>query len=117
MRYTLEDNLLTVVPDTPFLRLYKVDYLNMSRDSSSRTSIATQVATTGGSGGEIGGNAGASAGNNSNTEILNSAQNRYWETLTESLKSLLQETDKLLRRYRGIMRSRLLLRLCGAGQA
>lgn len=96
MRYTLEDNLLNVVPDTPFLRLYKVDYLNMSRDASSRTSIATQVATTGGSGGEIGGNAGASAGNNSNTEILNSAQNRYWETLTESLKSLLQETDKLL---------------------
>jgi MSHA biogenesis protein MshL len=54
MRYTLEDNLLTVVPDTPYLRMYRVDYLNMGRDASSRTSIATQVATTGGTGGEAG---------------------------------------------------------------
>lgn len=97
MRYTLEDQLLTVVPDTPFLRLYRVDYLNMARDASSRTSIATQVATTGGTGEEVssGGNTGA-AGNNSNTEILNTAQNRFWESLVESLKALLQETDKLV---------------------
>ncbi|MCC6173033.1 MAG: secretin N-terminal domain-containing protein [Gammaproteobacteria bacterium] len=97
MRYTLEDDLLTVVPDTPFVRVYRVDYLNMSRDASSRTSIATQVATTGGTGGETGaGGSATAAGNNSNTEILNTAQNRYWESLTESLKALLQETDKLL---------------------
>lgn len=96
MRYTLEGNLLTVVPDTPFLRFYRVDYLNMSRDASSRTSIATQVATTGGAGLEGGGAGGGMAGNNSNTDIINSAQNRYWETLTESLRALLQETDKLL---------------------
>jgi MSHA biogenesis protein MshL len=95
MRYTLEGNLLTVVPDTPFLRLYRVDYLNMSREASSRTSIATQVATTGGAGLD-GGGAPAAAGNNSNTDIVNTAQNRYWDSLTESLKSLLQETDKLL---------------------
>ncbi len=94
MRYTLEDNLLTVVPDTPYLRMYRVDYLNMGRDASSRTSIATQVATTGGSGGEAG--TAAATGNNSNTEIVNNSQNRYWESLTESLKALLQETDKLL---------------------
>jgi general secretion pathway protein D len=106
MRYTLEDNLLTVVPDTPFLRLYRVDYLNMSRDASSRTATARRGPTTGGVGGEMIGGAGAGAGagagvgpeagNNSNTEILNSAQNRYWDTLTASLKSILQETDKLL---------------------
>jgi general secretion pathway protein D len=96
MRYTLEDNLLTAVPDTPFLRLYRVDYLNMARDASSRTSIATQVATTGGSGLEPGGDAGGAAGNNSNTEIVNNAQNHFWESLTAALRALLQETDKLL---------------------
>ncbi len=95
MRYTLENNLLTVVPDTPFLRFYRVEYLNMSRDASSRTSIATQVATTGGAGID-GGGAPAATGNNSNTDIVNTTQNRYWESLVESLKSLLQETDKLL---------------------
>ena len=96
MRYTLEDNLLTVVPDTPFVRLYRVDYLNMSREASSRTSIATQVATTGGTGGEAGSGNSAAAGNNSNTEIVNTAQNRYWTSLVESLTAMLQETDKLL---------------------
>ena len=96
MRYTLEDNLLTAVPDTPFLRLYRVDYLNMSRDASSRTSIATQVATTGGSGLDQGGSSGGSSGNNSNTEIVNTAQNRFWESLTGALRAMLQETDKLL---------------------
>lgn len=96
MRYTLEDNLLSAVPDTPFLRLYRVDYLNMSRDASSRTSIATQVATTGGAGLEPGGSAATSAGNNSNTEIVNITQNRFWDSLTEALRALLQETDKLL---------------------
>lgn len=95
MRYTLEENLLTVVPDTPFLRLYRIDYLNMTRETSSRTSIATQVATTGGSTGEGVGTSGGT-GNNSNTDILNVAQNRFWESLTESIRSLLQETDKLL---------------------
>ncbi len=96
MRYTLEDNLLSAVPDTPFLRLYRVDYLNMRRDASSRTSIATQVATTGGAGLEPGGSTTDSAGNNSNTEIVNTAQNRYWESLTDALRALLQETDKML---------------------
>lgn len=93
MRWTLEGNLLTAVPDTPYLRFYRVDYLNMTRDTSSRTSIATQVATTGATA-ESGQS--ADAGNNSGTEIVNTAQNRYWESLTRALAALLQETDKLL---------------------
>ena len=94
MRYTLEGNLLKVVPDSPFVRIYSVDYLNMSRETSSRTSIATQVATTGGSGDAKGSE--SSTGNNSGSDLTNSSSNRYWQTLVESLKALLQETDKLL---------------------
>jgi MSHA biogenesis protein MshL len=92
MRYTLEDNLLSVMPDTPFVRFYKVDYLNMSRDSTSRTSIATQVATTGASGSEGGGQ--GSAGNNSNADLVNTSNNQYWKTLVATLNGLLQEGGK-----------------------
>lgn len=92
MRYTLEGNLLSVMPDTPFVRFYKVDYLNMSRDSTSRTSIATQVATTGASGGEGGGQ--GSAGNNSNADLVNTSNNQYWKTLVATLNGLLQEGGK-----------------------
>jgi general secretion pathway protein D len=97
MRYTLEGNLLSVLPDAPFVRIYRVDYLNMGRDTTSRTSIATQVSTTGGNGvGSAGKGGDSTAGNNSGSDLVNTSNNRYWETLVASLKSLLQETDKIL---------------------
>ena len=38
-------NLKAWSPDTPYLKQYKIDYLNMSRDTTSNVSIATQIAT------------------------------------------------------------------------
>jgi general secretion pathway protein D len=96
MRYALEDGLLTVLPDTPFVRIYRVDYLNMGRDATSRTAIATQVATTGGTGIGTSGDSSSGGGNNSGAELVNTSNNRYWDTLVQSLTALLQETDKLL---------------------
>jgi general secretion pathway protein D len=97
MRYTLEDGLLSVLPDAPFVRIYRVDYLNMGRDATSRTAIATQVATTGGAGiGASGDSGDGGGGNNSGAELVNTSNNRYWDTLVQSLTALLQETDKLL---------------------
>jgi MSHA biogenesis protein MshL len=94
MRYTLEGNQLSVMPDTPFVRIYRVDYINMSRDTTSRTAIATQVATTGGTGGAQGTE--QASGNNSDSELVNTSKNQYWQSLIESLKALLQETDKIM---------------------
>ncbi len=94
MRWTLEGDQLSVVPDTPYLRFYRVDYLNMARDTASRTSIATQVATTGATSADTAQS--TDGGNNSGTEIVNSAENRYWDSLVRALTALLQETDKLL---------------------
>lgn len=94
MRYTLADNLLTVMPDSPFVRIYRVDYLNMARETVSRTAIATQVSTTGGSGDSKGSE--SASGNNSGAELTNTSRNQFWESLVESLKALLQETDKLI---------------------
>ena len=89
MRYTLDGDALSVVPDSPFLRLYKVDYLNMQRDVTSHVAIATQVASPGStSGGE--------GGNNSRTELTNVSNNRFWSNLLGAVESLLRETDKVL---------------------
>lgn len=92
MRYTLEGDTLSVIPDTPFLRMYKVDYLNMQRDVTSNVSIATQVATPGSTGGSGGGD----GGNNSRTELTNVSNNRFWDSLLTAVESLLRETDKLI---------------------
>ncbi|MBI5007497.1 MAG: pilus (MSHA type) biogenesis protein MshL [Nitrosomonadales bacterium] len=85
MRYELENGNLIVMPDLPFLRSYKIDYVNMTRDAEGGIANTTQVggAATGGSG-----------GNNSQLSIKNSSKNRFWETLEKNVKDILRETDK-----------------------
>ena len=54
MRYELDNGTLTVLPDTPYLHTYKIDYVNMTRETDSSISNTSQI----GSGST--GNAGAS---------------------------------------------------------
>jgi MSHA biogenesis protein MshL len=94
MRWEVEGQTITVMPDTPFLRNYRVDYVNMSRDVSETVGIATQVIS-----GAVGtGTAGAAGGgaNNSTLTITNLSKNRFWETLERNIRDMLRETDKLL---------------------
>jgi general secretion pathway protein D len=94
MRYEVDGGNLIVMPDNPFLRSYKVDYVNMSRDTNATVAIATQVATTGQGAGT--GAGAAASGNNSTTNLTNVARNRFWDTLVGNIKDLLRETDKIL---------------------
>lgn len=96
VRWELDGPNLAVMPDSPFLRTYKVDYVNMSRDTSGTVAVTTQIATTGVGAGTAGGAASAAGGNNSLTKIENKAQNRFWETLEKNIKDILRETDKIL---------------------
>ncbi|WP_374337163.1 secretin N-terminal domain-containing protein [Methyloversatilis sp.] len=102
MRFELDGSNLAVMPDSPFLRSYRVDYVNMSRDVSGAVSINTQIASTtsaavaGASGTASVGSATSSAGNSSSTRIENVAKNRFWESLERNIRDLLRETDKLL---------------------
>ena len=90
MRYELDGRTLLVLRDTPFLRNYKIDYVNLARDTTSQVAISTQIATTGTvrEGGE--------SGNNSTTNVTNTSKNRFWETLVQNVKDMLKETDKVL---------------------
>ena len=97
MRYELDGPNLAVMPDTPFLRNYKVDYLNMSRDATSNVSIATQISTTGtGTGAGAGAAGSGTVNNNSTTSVTDKSNNRFWETLVQNVKDILRETDKVL---------------------
>ncbi len=95
MRYELDNGNLIVMPDSPYLHSYKVDYVNMSRDADGGISNTTQVSSgmTAGAGTPTGG---ASGTNNSQLTIKNSSKNHFWETLTQNIKDILHETDKIL---------------------
>ena len=94
MRYELDGPNLAVMPDTPFLRIYKIDYVNMQRDTDSKVGTSTQVATPGAAG--SGGGGGGAGGNQSTTSITSRATNHFWDTLVKNVQDILHETDKIL---------------------
>jgi general secretion pathway protein D len=94
VRWETDGQTITVMPDTPYLRTYKVDYVNMSRDVTGTIGVQSQVVAPPSAGGA---GAGTSATQNSSLlKVDNVARNRFWETLERNLKDLLRETDKLL---------------------
>jgi general secretion pathway protein D len=96
MRFELDGPNLAVMPDSPFLKHYKVDYVNMARNVTGTVSTNTQIATgTPGSAGGASSAAGGS-GNISNTRIENTSKNQFWESLEKNIKDILRETDKVL---------------------
>jgi general secretion pathway protein D len=90
MRYELDNGNLIVMPDTPYLHSYKIDYVNMARESESSIVTSAQVASATTSSGV------GSGTNNSSISIKDSSKNRFWETLTQNIKDILRETDKIL---------------------
>lgn len=100
IRFELDGNNLSVMPDSPFLRTYRIDYVNMSRDTAGSVSVSNQIATAGSNNTQSGSNSNsgsgsAAGGNGSATLINNTAKNHFWETLTQNLKDILRETDKI----------------------
>ena len=94
MRFELDGPNLAVMPDSPYLRHYKIDYVNMSRDVTGTVSTNTQISTsaltaTSNSSSASGG------GSVSRIQIENKSRNRFWESLEKNLKDLLHETDKV----------------------
>ena len=77
LRYYVDGPNLVVEPDRPFIRTYRIDYLNMSRVTTSSVGIETALADAdeGGTG-------------DSSTQIKNDAANNFWETLESNLRIL-----------------------------
>ncbi|MGZ5099756.1 MAG: pilus (MSHA type) biogenesis protein MshL [Usitatibacter sp.] len=94
LRWEADGTTITVMPDTPFLRSYKVDYVNMTRDVSGTIGVQSQVVTP--PGGGAGASATSSSQNSSLLKVDNTTKNRFWETLERNVKDMLRETDKLL---------------------
>ena len=82
IRHERQNGVLVIEPDTPVLRSYRVDYVNVVRDVRSSSSTATQVAA--------GGEGSASIGNNSSTDIDSLFANRFWERIAATVRGIVQ---------------------------
>lgn len=99
LRYEMHGDTLVVSPDLPYLKRYKVDYVNLSRDSTSTVGVSTQISTTGmaeGSAGSSGGGQGRSGtgDNNSTTQIESTSNNRFWNTLAHTVRAILEKSTE-----------------------
>src|SRR6266705_240702 len=96
MRWELDGPNLIVMPDSPYLHTYRIDYVNMERTSIGTVGVSSQIGTGGGTAGG-GGAAGATGGaNSSSTTVRNTSDNKFWATLEKNIKDILHETDKVL---------------------
>jgi general secretion pathway protein D len=101
LTYYVKGNVLTITPDQPVLRSYKVDYVNINRDTKGFIGAAAEISSTGqaaitGAGGSTTttSTSGNGANNSSRTSVTSESKNHLWESLIQNLKELLAETDK-----------------------
>ena len=90
LRFELDGPNLAVMPDTPYLKSYPIDYVNLARDVTGTVSTNTQISTS-----ALSAAGAAAAGNTSRLQIENKSRNRFWESLEKNIKDLLHETDKI----------------------
>lgn len=94
LRYKFEGNTLIVMPDTPYVHTYRVDYVNLTRKTASDIGVTTQIASVGTTAAT--GSAG-SAGNSSSSIVKSSSDNSFWETLGENIRNILSSTRVVTR--------------------
>lgn len=97
LTYKMDGNTLYIAPDSPVLRTYKVDYVNMSRDTKGFIGADGQISAASqstGAGGTVTNSSGNGANNSSRTSVESNSKNHLWESLITNIKELLAETDK-----------------------
>lgn len=90
INYQLEDDTLHVRADKPYLKIYNIDYLNMSRISTGEVTVSTEISSTGGG---IDGQS-SSGGNDSSSLVKNTSTNEFWKTLATNIAGIINEEVK-----------------------
>lgn len=115
LHYEFHHGVWQVSPDNPIIRTYKLNYVNMTRDTSGFIGVATEINSTGrsnlstgasnaggmpsGGSATVMGNAGSS--NSSRTAVASQSRYHLWESVLQNVQALLEETDKqaIVQRY------------------
>ncbi|MBF8272636.1 MAG: pilus (MSHA type) biosis protein MshL [Magnetococcales bacterium] len=85
IRYEIDGETVIVSPDRPYLKIYQVDYINVTRDSVSANKVSTQLDTSNLVNPDM---SGADA-NQSSSSLTTHSTNRFWRTLTQNIQSII----------------------------
>ncbi|HEY7985405.1 MAG TPA: pilus (MSHA type) biogenesis protein MshL [Methylophilaceae bacterium] len=84
LRYKVEGNVISIAPDFPVLRTYKIDYVNLERDTTTSLGAGSEVSS--------GGSSSSSSGSESTVSIKSKAEAHFWELLTNNIRNILSST-------------------------
>jgi len=100
LRYEMNGRTVSVMPDTPYTKTYAVNYVNVTRNTTSSVGVAAEIASTGG--GSIGtgtggttssmGSGNSSTGNSSTTTVASESNNDLWSVLADNIRTILAGT-------------------------
>lgn len=89
MIYRVENKVLIIEPDNLVFRNYKINYVNIDRDTKGGISVTNQLASsTSATKWSAGGL------NNSSTSVTSVSNNHFWDSLVKNIEEILEETDK-----------------------
>jgi general secretion pathway protein D len=91
LRYEMNGRTVSIMPDTPYVKTYSVNYVNVARNTTSSVGVAAQIASTGGSVGAAGGSS-STAGNSSTTTVASQSNNDLWTVLADNIRTILAGT-------------------------
>jgi general secretion pathway protein D len=94
LRYEMNGRTVSIMPDTPYVKTYTVNYVNVARNTTSSVGVAAQIASTGGnvSTGTGSTTDSTSTGNSSTTTVASQSKNDLWSVLADNIRTILAGT-------------------------
>jgi general secretion pathway protein D len=91
LRYRTEGKTIFVVPDTPYFKTYRVNYVNMARDTTSSIGVSGDI-----SGSSSGTQSGASqSSSTSSTKVDTRSINNFWDVLRQNVEAILSASKAM----------------------
>lgn len=87
VRWSIKNDTIVIEPDTPFLKTYNIDYVNISRQMKSSMGASSSVSGSSDSK--------DSGGSSSASLISNESKHDFWKNLIQGLETMLSQEDRV----------------------
>lgn len=96
LRYRTEGNTIIVSRDTPYVKTYRVNYVNTARTITSTINVTGEIGSSaGGAQGGGASSAGRTSTGGSKTEVTSKTSNDFWEQLKDNINAILVSTRRI----------------------